>query len=713
MMYRFGGMILLLLAVLPFLHTTSFFGHASMLLQPVSGGAIPANSPAVVLDRRADSPTAVCQRWAQMSAVVNGTLYLYGGQATTESSQTENTWNNNFLSLHLTKTWQIATPALDGLPQPSGPPNVSLGSLWNSYDSLFLYGGEFSWKPAVSPTPFSLWEYDISEGSWIEHSDPTTATGVSAPSNDEPVQRAAEGAGVSVPSIGRAFYFGGHLDGYTTQGWSQSVARVYLQSLLEYTFPGYTNNQISALNNGEAAPAGGDWRNVTEGGVQSLPGFTERADGLLVYVPGFGAEGILLAMAGGTNESFTQMNNINVYDIANSTWYIQATTGETPNIRVNPCATIAAAQDGSSYNIYMFGGQNLIPYGNQTQYDDMWILTLPSFTWIKVDQGGQSVPPGRSGHTCNVWDAQMVMVGGYTGDQTLTCESPGVYVFDMSNLQWVNQFTSLSRGQGSSNSRAAAVTNGNGQNPLAQQAAQKFTSSSAGGLQGSFGYLVPQAVIDVVGGNPSGSATLTTPVNTATAGPLATGKPITYDISNITQSTGSKNHNSNSSSSGTNVGAIVAGCVAGVLFLIACYLAFCTYVYRKQLQLYKRHVEMSQAQARGEKVPGIAGLLSSTNQGSSGKMTPSDSSYARGEGAVTPWLTRTSDGGASSTHRRSESGGGVGNTTSAAAPPGGYSSLKRNSNASDGEEDLLAGREPSFVGVMVHPRRSLRVINRD
>jgi hypothetical protein len=54
----------------------------------------------------------------------------------------------------------------------------------------------------------------------------------------------------------------------------------------------------------------------------------------------------------------------------------------------------------------------------------------------------------------------MVMVGGYTGDRMLTCESPGVYVFDMSNLQWVNQFTALSSGEGSSGSDAQMATDG-------------------------------------------------------------------------------------------------------------------------------------------------------------------------------------------------------------------------------------------------------------
>src|ERR1700709_2244954 len=93
----------------------------------------------------------------------------------------------------------------------------------------------------------------------------------------------------------------------------------------------------------------------------------------------------------------------------------------------------------------MFGGQSLQPAGAQDEYQDMWILTLPSFTWIEVDQSSQSVPYGRSGHTCNVWDGQMIVVGGYVGTE-LSCESPGIYVFDMSNLQWVQQFTALSPG---------------------------------------------------------------------------------------------------------------------------------------------------------------------------------------------------------------------------------------------------------------------------
>ena len=160
------------------------------------------------------------------------------------------------------------------------------------------------------------------------------------------------------------------------------------------------------------------------------------------------------------------MNEIDIYDIATSSWYIQSTSGPSPPIRVDPCAVVAAAPDGSSYNIYMFGGQDLSPLGSQTEHDDMWILTLPSFTWIQVDQNGQSVPYGRSGQTCNIWDGQMVMVGGYVGPD-LSCESPAIYVFDLSNLQWVQQFTALSPG--------STPLGDNG--PWADPSSSKFKSS--------------------------------------------------------------------------------------------------------------------------------------------------------------------------------------------------------------------------------------------
>lgn len=193
---------------------------------------------------------------------------------------------------------------MSGLPQPSGPPAVAMGALWNSNDALWLYGGMFSDNPSTSPLPVSTWKYDIASKDWTEFPSPQTTQGNFSDDGNKPVQRSAEGASLSVPEIGRSWYFGGHLDLYTTEGWSNQIARVYLKSFLEFTHPGYANTGVASLGSENWAGKEGVYRNITDGGLQDEAGFTERADGALVYIPGWGSEGIILGLAGGTNETF-------------------------------------------------------------------------------------------------------------------------------------------------------------------------------------------------------------------------------------------------------------------------------------------------------------------------------------------------------------------------------------------------------------------------
>ncbi|MCJ1241270.1 hypothetical protein MMC14_009274 [Varicellaria rhodocarpa] len=686
---------LLMAIFLPLLHSPPLIGKAGESAIGVEGGVIrnTARDAEIVSEmggemvKRQNSPTDVCNRWAHASAIVNGTIYIYGGQATQEYGQKKNTWNNNFLSLDLSKTWQISTPSLTGLLQPSGPPAVAEAFLWNSFTSLFLYGGEYSSDPVASPSPFALWEYDIGSSSWIQHNNPTTLAGTNSDGGNQPVQDVAEGAGISVPELGRGFYFGGHEDFLTTAGWSDEVARIYLKSLLEFTFPGYPNDGIQSLSGGKTAGSDGAWRNITSGGLQAGDGFPERADGVLVYIPGFGNDGVLLGLAGGTNATYTEINEIDIYNIATSTWYKQATSGTAPGFRVDPCAVAASAADGSSTNVYMFGGQNLpvTDGGPQTQYNDMWILTIPSFTWIEVDQSHQSIPPPRAGHTCNMWDAQMVVFGGYV-PANISCDSPGVYVFDVSELKWQNSFTALSGGDDEN-----------------QQVSQSKNST---GLSGSYGYQVPAAVQSVIGGNSTGGATITAPAQTATVGPLAytitasSGATVTEKGTPSTVSGGPNPSNPSGTQqqkSGPNIAAIVAGVVAGLFALLAGYLGFCAWVYRRQLALYKNHVAMSQRAAAGAPTEKTGFLYSQAPESSKTKRSTEGSGTVAGSG------TGASGSGSGSGPESIPPMPGIG----VHFPVGG------NSTANSSTEDLITGQEPSFVGVLLNPRRSLRVINRD
>lgn len=87
-------------------------------------------------------------------------------------------------------------------------------------------------------------------------------------------------------------------------------------------------------------------------------------------------------------------------------------------------------------------------------YDEVYILTLPAFYWIKVDYPPQHP---RIGLTCNaVGGSQILTIGGVDANSkhttdTLTYTSPfdttpdpfaqGLAIFDMTTLQFADQYT--------------------------------------------------------------------------------------------------------------------------------------------------------------------------------------------------------------------------------------------------------------------------------
>ena len=301
---------LLALIALPLLYDTRWFGMPATSVIGARAGVIKRSditrrdSWANVWQKRADTNTDVCSRFSGQSALVNGTIYVYGGHATQQPGQNQSTWTNDFFTVDVTKSWDISAPQISALPQPSGPPAVANGYLWNSYDSLFLYGGIYSDSPPATPNPYSLWEYQIKSGKWVEHNNPKTSNGNNSDGGNQPVLQAGEGAGITIPELGRGYFFAGHYDHYTTPGWSIQTARLYLKSLVEFTFPGYSNDGVEDLAGGKTAGSDGVWRNVTQGGIQDTARFPINADGSLVYVPGFGKQGILLSLGGGTDKSF-------------------------------------------------------------------------------------------------------------------------------------------------------------------------------------------------------------------------------------------------------------------------------------------------------------------------------------------------------------------------------------------------------------------------
>jgi hypothetical protein len=95
-----------------------------------------------------------------------------------------------------------------------------------------------------------------------------------------------------------------------------------------------------------------------------------------------------------------------------------------------------SAPDNSSHHIYLYGGFDPI---TGTGFDDVLILTIPSFTWTNVWPIGEAP---RWGHNCHVaGKRQMITVGGeLTNGLECDWEVKGVAVWELSTLTWGSVF---------------------------------------------------------------------------------------------------------------------------------------------------------------------------------------------------------------------------------------------------------------------------------
>jgi hypothetical protein len=103
---------------------------------------------------------------------------------------------------------------------------------------------------------------------------------------------------------------------------------------------------------------------------------------------------------------------------------------------------VAAASDASSFNIYIYGGYDGIDI-THTSSDDVYILSVPSFTWIKAYSGQYA--HGRYGHRCiQVYPDQMFVLGGlFKGDSSICLDGGIIQVFNLNTLQFQPSYSPL------------------------------------------------------------------------------------------------------------------------------------------------------------------------------------------------------------------------------------------------------------------------------
>lgn len=134
------------------------------------------------------------------------------------------------------------------------------------------------------------------------------------------------------------------------------------------------------------------------------------------------------------------MDSIDIYDIEGGTWYTQRASGFIPSGRQQFCAVTATASDNSSYNIIIYGG---ISWNVDIAFSDIYVLSMPSFHFIKIDDGVNA----RFDQTCHLDGNKMFVIGGRNADQINpafntwekgSCDPIGgvVNVLDVNTFQW-------------------------------------------------------------------------------------------------------------------------------------------------------------------------------------------------------------------------------------------------------------------------------------
>ncbi|KAF2826099.1 hypothetical protein CC86DRAFT_24973 [Ophiobolus disseminans] len=421
--------------------------NALLILQTLVGLVL-AQYPSVW--KPSDVITYFCSRWYHQSVVKNDVLYVYGGVQTFQLPNvtvrsTNNTlgYNPFLLQVDLKKSWDwtknmswlafettpnprtgsVVRPGMVGGAMYHGPYNDT--RVWTYSGTSYRGNESFLAANSTYNNQYPLWSFDNSTQVWDQFDVgqlKTPSYGSSAEASDQ----------------GLAFYLSGGTDNGTEPYTRDDLDQVVL-----------LNGMMVVDTSHQTA------KNIS---VSSMKDAQPRLGGALQYVPGIGGNGLLVALGGkvydGQRIASSQdkgrlltFDTVDVLDLAsyltssksNGTWYSQTTSGDIPPARIDSCAVIATAPDNSTHNIYIYGGWD--PTGGHTKwYDDIYVLSLPSYTWIKIYQAESP----RYGHTCHIVGRQLLTIGGdnVRRNTTGTCdwETESIAIFDLPTVTWGSVF---------------------------------------------------------------------------------------------------------------------------------------------------------------------------------------------------------------------------------------------------------------------------------
>lgn len=404
--------------------------------------------------------SSICTWTLPRVITLRDTVYLDGGSILwfqgMDTGEYKRVADNNptglVLTLNLTTPFNLGqnlTQLFDPLPKAStstSVPNYVDGDLLGNDAQFFAYGG-LTLRSDAFPDPdrddvleYQAYPYDNNAGSF-------SAGFVNEKLPSDMTRYLAYGAAVSAPSENRAWYFSGLR--------SPSSGVIYDSFSIESAVPSNISNTLISLTFDPDAQNSEKWENTT-----LLPSVSGRASASGVFLP-LGKNGVLVFVGGVTHPEFASrrhksdnpaalqsdseafIKTIDVYDIGNNKWYNQETSStESPPVTAQGCAVAQHASDFSSFNIYYYGGYTAEDQQNNFS-DDVWVLTLPSFKWIKANSGTEA--HARAGHKCVApYPDQMMVFGGFTpklGTGSDCLQGGVIQLLNLTSVEWIDSYS--------------------------------------------------------------------------------------------------------------------------------------------------------------------------------------------------------------------------------------------------------------------------------
>ncbi|KAF7541257.1 hypothetical protein G7054_g745 [Neopestalotiopsis clavispora] len=349
--------------------------------------------------------------------VVGDYLYMQGGEISWNSGN--GTSIGQFADIDANReSWTNETVEWIETNSDQYAPSLRTPALWPHGDSFFTWGGSNRFGRPESEMLWKLTADGAGGGNWTQ----------SLPANSESfydIHRTTAAARAICNGVG--LYLGGYAAPQTDQDIKDAA----------FPVPGLLTYDVETAT----------WSNKT-----TKPGLNEYGTSLYAAatcLEKYGGTGVFVTIGGQaeSNPSYytddglmlADTSMVSLYDVEADKWLKQNISGQAPERRDRTCLGIANGQNGST-DIYMYGGQQMGGENTVNKvFNDIWLLSIPAFTWFKLNVTGTP----RTSHDCVIVGSQLVSVGGMGVKMQFNDPDEwrqGLGVLDLTTMAWADRF---------------------------------------------------------------------------------------------------------------------------------------------------------------------------------------------------------------------------------------------------------------------------------